>query len=338
MARWKVIFLRAVKGYTGDHCSSFAAGIAYYALLSIFPLGVFAVSIAGLVLRNDPGAQERVINALMNNLPLSGDARGDLADQLGAVAQVRGGLGLLGLLGTAYSASALFGALRSALNVVFRVERSRPVVQAKLLDLGMVIGLGTLVLLSLALTAVIAYVQNFSEQVFGAQIGFFAGLLFTLAYFVAPAIVSFALFLIAYKIIPHAEMSWRQAIPGAVVAALGFELIKIGFAQYVANFGNYDVVYGALGFVIVFLFFAYLSAQVMLLGGEFTRSYIEISTGAVPAAQAAVPKRPASIPQRAMAAVKGLFVSKEQHHDDRLPYQPARDNGPLTDQQAQERH
>ncbi len=338
MARWKFIFTYALKGFGTDRCTSLAAAIAYYALLSIFPLVIFAIGLAGFFLHNDTGAQERVITGILNNLPLSEDTgRADLQRTIQDVASKRGTAGLIGLIGTAYSASALFGALRTSMSVVFRVNRERPPVISKLLDLGMVVGLGTLILLSLVLTAVIAYAQKFSGELFGSEVAALAKVGFTVLYFILPAVVSGAVFMVLYKVVPHADLPWRHALPGAIVAAVGFEALKIGFAQYVANFGNYNAVYGTLGFVIVFLFFAYLSGQLLLFGAEFTRAYAEVVTGTVPAAKPAVPKRKVSIPQRAMSMAKGLFVTKDPHHDHSLPYEPARKGGPPTDSQGEQR-
>lgn len=337
MARWKFIFMHAGKGYAQDHCSSFAAAIAYYALLSLFPLAVFAVTLAGYFLfARDPANQDRVIDGLMKELPLSPDARNDLRDTVAGIARVRGGLGLAGLLGAAYSASALFGALRTALNTVFRVERNRPLVQGKLLDLGMVFGLGTLLVLSLGLTATLTIVRRFSENWFG-DFAVLVDVLATVANFVLPPMVSVVVFAVLYKVVPHAELNWRDALPGAALAAVGFEVLKLGFAQYVARFANYNAVYGTLGFVIVFLFFAYLSAQIVLFGAQFTRAYVEVATGVVPAAKPAVPKRPVSLPQRVVAMVKGLFVAPEPHHEEGLPYAPAKEGGNLSDKQAKQR-
>src|SRR5437773_12435912 len=100
MPRLKAIVSLALKGYGKDNCSSFAAAIAYYTLLSIFPLTVVAVSLTGYVLRNDPSGQERIINTLMKNLPLSQtEGRSQLYDTLTAVTSGRAGLGILGVLG-----------------------------------------------------------------------------------------------------------------------------------------------------------------------------------------------------------------------------------------------
>lgn len=334
-AEWKFITIRAFKAYGNDNCSSFAAATAYYALLSIFPIVVFAISFGGYFIHAD--AETRIINFLMDNLPLGQSARPQLESALSAVAGGRGGLGILGLLGVAYSASALFSSLRTGLNVVFQVKKQRPFLQGALLDLGMVFGLGILILLSLALTFVIALAQHFSDQLFGGRVTALTDLLLTVAYFVAPGAVSLLIFILIYKFVPHAELSWKDVLPGAIIAAIGVEVLKIGFAQYATHFGNYDATYGTLGFVIAFLALASFAAQVALFGAEFTRSYTEVASGAVPAVSPAVPKKPESLAQRVEDMVKGLFVNEEPHHDERLPYKPADDRGTLTDQQAANR-
>jgi membrane protein len=324
MKRWTFMLTRAAKVYSAEHCSSFAAAIAYYALLALFPLAVFAVSLAGYLLRGDPQAQERIVNLIMDNLPLdSQSGRQQLHDQLAAVTQGRVGLGLLGLLGTAYSASALFGAVRIALSAVFNVQRPRPLVQGKLLDLGMTLALGLLLFLSLGLTAVVTVVLRLAQDLFGGLAPLMSVLVTIGQFLVVPAVTA-VICLILYTVVP----------PGAVLAAVAFEVLKLGFAQYVAHFGNFDAVYGTLGFVIVFLLFAYLSAQIVLFGATVTRAYSEAQAGIVTPAQPTVPKRPAGLAERVAAIVKGLFVTPEPRHAEPPPSPPIGPSEPRADEQA----
>jgi membrane protein len=334
MKRWTFILTRAAKVYSAEHCSSFAAAIAYYALLALFPLAVFAVSLAGYLLRGDLQAQERIVNLIMDNLPLdSQSGRQQLHDQLAAVTHGRVGLGLLGLLGTAYSASALFGAVRTALSAVFNVERPRPLVQGKLLDLGMTLALGLLLFLSLGLTAGVTVVLRLGEDLFGGLAPLMSVLVTIGQFLIVPAVTA-VICLILYAVIPRAKVRWRDAVPGAVLAAVAFEVLKQGFAQYVAHFGNFDAVYGTLGFVIVFLLFAYFSAQIVLFGATVTRAYSEVQAGMVTPAQPAVPKRPTGLAARVAVMVKGLFVTPEPHHAEPSPRTPTGPSEAHTDEQA----
>ena len=314
MPKWKFIFTHAGKSFGKDNCSILAAGISYYVLVSIFPIAVFLVSIAGFLLRNDPTAEQRVIDSLVNNLPLSeAEGRAQLASTLNAVTSTRAGLGLIGLIGSAWSASSLFGVIRTAICRVLRVERERPLVQGKLLDLGMVVGVGLLLVLSFALTAALAVARRLSGEWF-PEIAGRMEFLFTVVNFVLPPLVSFLTFSVLFWASAVPALRWRQTWPGAIVTAVLFEVLKVGFSIYVANFGNYNAVYGTIGFVIAFLAFAYFTAQIILLGAEVVRSYVGVTTGTLPAVQPALPKRSQPLAQRVLQAVRGLW-----HKPDRTP-------------------
>jgi membrane protein len=83
-----------------------------------------------------------------------------------------------------------------------------------------------------------------------------------------PALLTFAVFLLLYWLLPSGRASIWHLVPGAALGALGFELVKQGFAIYVANFTNYDVVYGSLASLMALLFWIFISANVFLFGAE----------------------------------------------------------------------
>jgi len=265
-----------VIAYGRDRCAIFAAGITYYTLISLLPLALFAVGILAFFI-SDPADQQRLIDQLMTSLPLSeNDGRTDLERLVASVVDGRGALGLVGFVGTAYTGSALFSSVRVALNGVFHVERQRPFVIGKAIDLGLVVGFGLLLLASFALTFAIAFAQRQADELVGAGAGTLVAWLANIAYFLIPPLVTGLVFLLLYTTVARVGYTRRQVLPGVVVAALLFELLKVGFAQYVASFGNYDATYGALGFVIVLLLFFNLSAQVMLFGAEIARANVEV--------------------------------------------------------------
>ena len=264
--------IRAGKAYGADRCAIAAAGITYYALIALFPLLLFSMSVAGFVF-DSQADQQRLVDNLMDNLPLSeGSGRDDLEDIVSAVVEARGALGIIGLVGTAYSASALFSAVRLSLVGVFKVEKRRPFVMGKAVDLAFVLGITLLLLASVAITFTIAFLQRFAGDVFGTRVETLVAGLLTLAYPTLPALISFAVFWILYRFVTTAGLSRRNAVTGALVATVLFEALKIGFAQYLSNFGNYNATYGTLGAVIALLAFFNLSAQVMLAGAEVARA------------------------------------------------------------------
>ena len=273
--RWVEVGLRAAKGYGRDRCAIFAAGVTYYALLSLFPLALLLVGALGFFV-SDAGDQQRVVDELMEMLPLTESGRSDLEGVVDGVVSARGALGVLGLVLTAYSASALFGAVRTALNGVFHVEQQRPFVLGKAVDLGLVAGFGVLLALSFAMTVAIAFAQRHAESFVGEDVATLVAWLASVLYLLAPPVVTGLVFLLLFTRVAHAGLSVRDVLPGVLVAALLFELVKVGFAQYIASFGDYDATYGALGFVVVLLLFFNLSSQVMLLGAEVARANSEV--------------------------------------------------------------
>jgi membrane protein len=269
------VALRAGRAYGRDRCAIFAAGVTYYSLISLFPLALFAVSVLAFFVTN-PNDQARVVDELMNALPLAEqDGRGALEQAVRSVVNGRGALGLIGFVGTAYAASALFSSVRVALNAVFHVEQQRPFVVGKSIDLGLVVGFGLLLLMSVALTAAIAVAQREAESLVGPGLSTLVAWVSNLGYLLVPPLVTSLVFLLLYTTVAHVGYTVRQVLPGVAVAALLFEGLKVGFAYYVASFGNYDATYGALGFVVVLLLFFNLSAQVMLLGAEVARANVE---------------------------------------------------------------
>jgi len=274
--RWFEVAVRAVIGYGKDRAAIFAAGVTYYALVSLFPLALFAAGVLGFFI-SDAGDQQDLINELMESLPLTeDDGRSDLESVVDSVVSQRGTLGLIGFAGTAFTASALFTSVRVALNGVFHVEQQRPFVLGKAIDLGLVVGFGLLLLASFALTVGIAIAQREADALVGDNLATLVAWVANLAYLLIPPLVTGLVFLLLYTSVARAGFTPREVLPGVVLAALLFEALKIGFAQYVASFGNYDATYGALGFVIILLLFFNLSAQVMLVGAEVARANVEV--------------------------------------------------------------
>jgi membrane protein len=270
LRRTRILVLRSVKAFFADNCSQRAAALSYYVLFSLFPLIIFSVSVISLFLQDDT-LRADLVDEIMDNIPLSQDeGRTDVADALQDVAENQGGaIGLIGLVGLAWSGSALFGVLRSSLNALFHVQQPRPPLIQKLFDLGVVLSFTPFFILSVAATSTLRIAQRASEDVplFGdaaEELGFG----WQIAAFLMPIVISFVAFFLVYWLVPARRLRPLHLVPGAVLAAVLFEVVKIGFNVYLENFSNYDLVFGSLGAVVAFLFWVYLSANIMLLGAE----------------------------------------------------------------------
>ena len=256
--------------------------MTYYALISLFPLILFALAVAGFIW-SDPAEQADLIDNVLDAVPLDSEGgRSDLEQVVSSVVRARGALGVIGLLAAAYTGSSLFGAIRVSLNQVFEVDDARPLVHAKLVDLAMVVGFGALLLLSMASTVAIALAARFASEVIGTQGEEIVRWSSVLLYLLLPTAVSALTFVLLYSQVARADVTWRGALGGALTASVAFEVLKVGFAEYIAAFGNYDATYGTLGFVIILLLFFFFSAQVMLFGAEVVRADREYASDPSP--------------------------------------------------------
>lgn len=266
-ARIWLLSRRTYRRFSDDNCTLLGAAISYYVLFSLVPLAIFFVSIFGFVVR-DASIQDRVIQHLVDTLPLKESRSQELVgNAVRSVRNASGPLAVVGILGSAWSASAMFSAVRRSLNVVWGVERDRPVVQQKLVDLAMIAGLGLVLVASVAGTATLSTLRVLSNDALG-PLSTNDGFVWTVLPLALPSVLTFTVFLLIYRFVPHVTHSVRDVWPGALLATVLFELLKNGFALYVANFQHYDLVYGSLGVAFLFLIWMYLSANFLLLGGE----------------------------------------------------------------------
>src|SRR6476661_3058810 len=153
LVRWPVKLLgtlfrvipEAIDGYFTDRCGQHAAGIAYRVLFSLVPLSIVLVAIFGLVLRND-GLRNDVITEIIDALPLSESGGADVTRQIEKLASPATAFGLVSLIVFAWAATGMMASLRAGLEVAMRVERGRPAVRGKLVDVILIVGAGALVL------------------------------------------------------------------------------------------------------------------------------------------------------------------------------------------------
>lgn len=259
------IVMRAWADFSRADGMVYAAAMTYYVLLSLFPFMIFVVSVFGLVARN-PDIQQRVVDEIIAQLPPGVNLETQIENVVSGVAGTNTGLlGLLGILGSVWTASAVFGALRRALNIAFDVPSARPFVHGRLRDIASIIVVVLLVTLSLALTATLRIISAVAEDWVGqglVNLGWW-----TLS-ILAPLMVSFTVIILIYRWIPNHTLRVRDLWIGALIAAAGFELGKNLFSLYLANFGQYDEVYGTLGGAMAFLFFVFIMSNLVIFAAD----------------------------------------------------------------------
>lgn len=270
-----LLISNAVQRLFEHHGTQLAAGMAYYALLSVFPTAIVFAAGAGFIL-DDPGARNDVVDYLLRELPLSeGSGRDDIESLLDGVTANSGTLGVIGFLALMVSASALISAARNSVNVAFEEDQRRGALRGKGLDLLLVLGLGVLFALSFATTLVTQLDISFDDDTIGSAI---QSILDTTGTFL-PLVLTAFVFGVLYRVLPSGRPPLRDVWPGVVFAAIGYELLKRGFSFYLENFANYSAVYGSLGAVIAFMFFVFLASIVFLVGAEMAAIWPRVRAG-----------------------------------------------------------
>lgn len=260
------VLRRATAGFFANDCPLAAAAIAYYILLSVFPLVLLVLTIGSQVV--DQAQLQKDLVSFFNQYVAG--SRGMVAGMVKSLDRHTTSFGLLGLLGAAWAGMGIFGALRTALNQAFGVRETRTFLVQRALELGMAAIVGVLFAVSSAATWAIDELVGFSARAHGFQ-----GLRFLLG-----AGIAFAAFTFCYQLIPNARgRSWSASIRAAAAATVLFEVAKLAFLAYLQAYADYSVVYGTLGAVIVFLVWAYASATILLFCGQLAR---ELELGASP--------------------------------------------------------
>ena len=252
---------RSTKNFAEDRGTQMAAAISYYTLFSLLPLLILTVAIFGLVLR-DSGLQERVIDALVDALPVQSS---EVIQAVEGTANVAPQLALVSLIAAIWTSGALSASVRTALNVAFEARRARPALRGKLIDYTLLPILGLPVLGGVVLSTAWQIIRQRTENLpLAANFEW----VWDAATIGTSLFLSFLAFSLLYWLAPNRHVRFRYLWPGALFAAVAFEALKYAFTVYLTNFASYEVVYGALGGVVVLLFWVFLSANILILGAE----------------------------------------------------------------------
>lgn len=264
----------AAKDFVDDDCPRMAAALAYYTIFSLPPLLVIVITIAGVVLGQE--AAEGQVKEQVAGL-IGPQAAGEVQTMIrNASERTSGGTiaTILGIIALVFGATGAFAQLQAALNQAWEVEPDpeaggiKNFIFKRVLSLGMILGIGFLLLVSLALSALLAAAGS-------AIIGLIPGLsdvVLGVINFVISFVVITLLFAAIYKVMPDAKMAWRDVWVGAVATALLFVIGKFLIGLYL---GNTDAgsAYGQAGSLAIILLWVYYSAMIVLFGAEFTQAW-----------------------------------------------------------------
>lgn len=280
------LFVQAFKNWQEDNCLRLSAALSYYSIFSIAPLLVIAISLAGLFLGAE-AANDRIHNQMQGYVG-SQAAEGIQAMVKSAAQPKEGALGtVIGIVTLLVGAAGVFGQLKDSLNTVWKVKRKpgggvKSFIMEHFLSFGMVLGIGFLLLVSLLLTAFLSGMSGYFGEILQLPAAFW-----TILTFVGSFGVVTVLFATIFKILPDAEIEWKNVWVGAVATALLFELGKFGLGWYLGRPSTVST-YGAAGSVVLVLLWVYYASVILFYGAEFTRVYSKATGEAIQPAENAV--------------------------------------------------
>ena len=267
-----VLIKTTFSSWLDDYAPSMGAALAYYTLFSIAPLLLIVISTAGLVFGEDAVRGE--IFAQLRDL--MGDQGAQAVQSLlASVSEPKKGIAgtVIGVVLLVVGATSVLGELQDALDRIWRApQKDRKggvvtLIRTRLLSLGIILGIGFLLIVSLVFNAAMAALGKwwgpfFSNlEILATAVNFFFSLMFLSA-----------LFAMLYKLMPRVRIQWRDVWAGAAVTALLFTVGKLLIGIYIGK-SAISSGFGAAGSLVIVLVWVYYSAQIFLLGAEFTRVY-----------------------------------------------------------------
>jgi membrane protein len=260
-----------ISGFMEDNCLSRGASIAYFTIFSLAPILLVVIAIAGFVFGQD--AARGVLFGKLKGM-LGPDAAGLVQSMIQSAANKKSGIiaTCVSVVILLVTASGVFGELQASLNAIWKADPSAHstvtrLIKARAQSLGLIVTLGFLLLVTLAISAAIAAAWHRIDQVVpGAS--FFLHLINIAISFA----ITTVLFGAVYKVLPDKRIEWRDVFIGSVFTAFLYTIGKTGIALYIGS-SSVGSSYGAASALVVLLLWVYYSAQIFLLGAEFTKVY-----------------------------------------------------------------
>jgi membrane protein len=263
---------QTVLSWLDNYAPSMGAALAFYTLFSLAPLMLIVVSVGGMVFGEDAARGE-----IASQLAMLMGSGGALAvqDLLASVRQPQQGslATAIGLSLLLLGATTVFAELQNALDRIWHAPASwsggtwLTLVRTRLLSFGMILAIGFLLLVSLMFSAGLTLMGHWVEPMFGAWYAIAA---------LSNALVAFAMvtamFAVIYKVMPRVRVQWRDVWTGALFTSVLFSFGRFLIGLYIGRSGVVTA-FGAAGSLVVILLWVYYSAQIFLLGAEFTWVY-----------------------------------------------------------------
>ena len=275
-------FWRGFESFYNSDNLTYAASIAYYALLSLFPLFMLALALLGR-LANNVHDRQAVLEFVLRYFPSQFEF---ITSQLDAFDRNVITVGVAGSIALVWGALGFFGAISTAVNYAWGVEKQRSFWTHKLVSFLMLLVAGLILIIAMML---VSAAQVVGASWFAGVLAHFPGLAvlrsFTIRY--ATTLLFIVVVGFVYYFVPNAKVRFRDVWIGAVVTGLLWKGALEAFSWYMRDMSRFTRVNGSIAAVVVFLVWVYLQAVILLYGVEFTAAYARLRRGRPPDMSAA---------------------------------------------------
>jgi len=269
--------LSAWRGFLGFYHSddlTYAASISYYALLSLFPFFLLALAILGGATA-DEAKRTAVMMFVLRYFPTQFDF---ITSQLDSFRTSQLTVGVAGTIALVWGALGVFGAVSTAVNYAWGVEKQRSFLKHKLFSFLMLTVASMMFVVALLL---ISATRVVSASWFAGVLANFPGLAVLRSLTIRNATTLLFIFIVGlvYYFVPNAKVRFRDVWVGALVTGLLWKETLEGFAWFVRDMSRFTRVNGSIAAVVVFLMWVYIQAVILLYGAEFTAAYARLRRG-----------------------------------------------------------
>lgn len=259
----KRFFKQLGKELSNDGVTDVAAMLAYYAVLALFPMLVFVLSVSLLVLDDDTVRQG--LRMATSAMPVS--ARELIVTRVEALIEASSaGFAIVGAVLALWGASRGAVAMMAALNTIYDKKETRGFVRRQLIAVGVTLGVAVLVIIALALLVAGPLVGHMLADRFGLGAAFDVG--WTIGRWIGAGVLVMTVWALLYKFLANTDAPLRVFTPGAITGVLAWLGISALFGLYLGHFNSYEATYGTLGGAIIFLTWLWLSNMAILVGAE----------------------------------------------------------------------
>ena len=261
-----------IKEFLDLNCHLIASSISFYTLFAIFPLILLATSILGFILgTNDTSELADFSVNLAKFLPVSKDF---ISDTIYGISIDRPLSGTFGVVALAWASTSVFATIRKGINITWGINKTRNIIQEKLIDFMLVVIVSILLIFGL-LSGPILSIAIELIRYFLPDSEIFTQLFWNISSKVIFPTMSFLTILFLYTYIPCTKINIKEIIPFALLTAFVFNLGNFAFIEYLKISTHYNLVYGSIAGILALLTWVYISSLILLFGSFLSSKYIQ---------------------------------------------------------------